>query len=155
MRHQHYILDGRKIVAVDWLTWAEWFEKSHGEKQRIVNQTLFANCLPWISRDVEREQESEERKKRLGFHSYNTNVVDLRFRVEKIMVSTVFLGLDHSYSEEGPPILFETMVFNGPLHDEMERYATYDEAEAGHAIMIERVRVELEKQLMGAMEAGK
>lgn len=26
-------------------------------------------------------------------------------------VSTVFLGLDHDFSEQGPPLLFETMVF--------------------------------------------
>lgn len=26
-------------------------------------------------------------------------------------VSTVFLGLDHNYLDDGPPLLFETMVF--------------------------------------------
>ena len=155
MRDQHYILDGKRIVAVDFMTWARWFENNHDHKKRVVNQTMFNNCLPWISRDVELELESEERKKRLGFMSYNTNIVDLRFRVEKIMVSTVFLGLDHGYNENGPPILFETLVFNGPLRDEMDRCATWDEAEAMHLAMVERVRAELEKQLMGAMEGGK
>jgi hypothetical protein len=53
-------------------------------------------------------------------------------------VSTVFLGLDHGY--HGTPILFETMVFGGPFDGEQERYATYDEAEAGHAAMVARVR---------------
>lgn len=28
-------------------------------------------------------------------------------------VSTVFLGLDHNYADEGPPVLFETMIL-GP-----------------------------------------
>lgn len=46
-------------------------------------------------------------------------------------VSTVFLGLDHSFGE-GPPLLFETMVF--PSHD-MNRYSTWDEAKEGHADM--------------------
>ena len=55
-------------------------------------------------------------------------------------VSTVFLGLDHRFSGVGPPILFETMVFGGPLNEEMERYSTYDEAESGHLAMVERVR---------------
>lgn len=27
-------------------------------------------------------------------------------------VSTVFLGLDHNWSDKGPPILFETMMFD-------------------------------------------
>lgn len=55
-------------------------------------------------------------------------------------ISTVFLGLDHNYSGVGPPILFETMVFGGPLNHEMERYATWEEAEVGHVAMCERVR---------------
>lgn len=50
-------------------------------------------------------------------------------------VSTVFLGLDHRHFGEGPPILFETMVFaDGCWSDEScERYSTWTEAEAGHA----------------------
>lgn len=155
MRHQHYILVDKTPVAVDLMTWARWLEDGGGKCGRVVNQTLFNNQPPWLGQDVAKELENEERRKRLGFATYNTNVIDLRFRVEKIMVSTVFLGLDHSFRDHGPPILFETLVFNGPLRDEMERYATWDEADAGHKAMVERVRAELEKQLMGAMEAGK
>lgn len=57
-----------------------------------------------------------------------------------VRVSTVFLGLDHNFDDEGPPLLFETMVFGGSLDEETERYATWEQAEAGHAAMIERVR---------------
>lgn len=39
--------------------------------------------------------------------------------VGKYFVSTVFLGLDHNYSETGPPILWETMVFH-PNPDKTE-----------------------------------
>lgn len=55
-------------------------------------------------------------------------------------VSTVFLGLDHSFGDDGPPVLFETMVFGGPLDEEQARYHTWEEAEAGHAAMMARVR---------------
>lgn len=60
-------------------------------------------------------------------------------------VSTVFLGLDHSFSCLGPemeriPILFETMVFGGPLDEYQERYATRAEAEAGHAAAVAAVQ---------------
>ena len=55
-------------------------------------------------------------------------------------VSTIFLRLDHSFTEEGPPILFETLVFGGPLDGDMERYCTEEEALAGHCRMVERVR---------------
>jgi hypothetical protein len=51
---------------------------------------------------------------------------------DKISVSTVFLGLDHNFSRRGPPLLFESMIFGGPHDGEQRRYATYDEAEAGH-----------------------
>jgi hypothetical protein len=54
-------------------------------------------------------------------------------------VSTVFLGLDHNFRPTGPPILFETMVFAGPLDGECSRYLTYDDAEAGHTAMLVRV----------------
>jgi hypothetical protein len=48
-------------------------------------------------------------------------------------ISTVFLGIDHSYLGGGPPILFETMVFGGRLDDFMNRCATWEEAETMHA----------------------
>lgn len=53
-------------------------------------------------------------------------------------ISTVFLGVDHSFGD-GPPLLFETLVFGGTLNDEQERYSTWDEAVAGHKKMVERV----------------
>ena len=54
-------------------------------------------------------------------------------------VLTDFLGLDHNFSHEGPPVVFETMVFGGPLNDEQDRYSTWAEAEAGHEAMVRRV----------------
>lgn len=46
-------------------------------------------------------------------------------------ISTVFLGLDHAFNG-GPPILFETMVFDGPLDGLQLRYRSWDEAVATH-----------------------
>jgi hypothetical protein len=48
-----------------------------------------------------------------------------------VRVSTVFLGLNHQWFPEGPPLLFETMIFGGG-NDYQERYATWEEAEKGH-----------------------
>lgn len=65
-------------------------------------------------------------------------------------VSTVFLGIDHSFGH-GPPVLFESMVFtDGKGGDMMNRYCTWDEAVAGHKRMCESLqsglsREELEK----------
>ena len=50
----------------------------------------------------------------------------------KIMVSTVFLGLDHNFSH-GEPILWETLIFGGPHDGEGDRYTSRADAEKGHA----------------------
>ncbi|KKN04351.1 hypothetical protein LCGC14_1098300 [marine sediment metagenome] len=54
-------------------------------------------------------------------------------------VSTVFLAIDYNLSEEGPRILYETLVFGGDLDGETERYSTRAEAVIGHIEMVERV----------------
>jgi hypothetical protein len=53
-------------------------------------------------------------------------------KIGNVKVSTVFLGLDHNYSLDGPPLLYETMIFGGEHDQYQERYATRDEALAGH-----------------------
>lgn len=55
-------------------------------------------------------------------------------------VSTVWLGLDHSYYG-GPPQIFETMVFQGDTCGDiyMDRYTTWGEAVAGHKKAIQWV----------------
>jgi len=60
-------------------------------------------------------------------------------QIGDMSVSTVFLGLNHAY-DDGPPLLFETLVSGGPASDEMERYSTKAEAIAGHQRMVERCR---------------
>lgn len=57
-----------------------------------------------------------------------------------VWVSTVFLGLDHSFTDSGPPILFETMIFGGEEDQFMQRYATYDQAETGHNEIVARLQ---------------
>lgn len=51
---------------------------------------------------------------------------------DDVRVSTVFLGLDHRFGSEGPPLLFETMIFGGEHDQYQERCSTWDEAEAMH-----------------------
>ena len=61
-----------------------------------------------------------------------------RTKRDGIMVSTVFLGLDHQYGD-GPPLLFETMIFGG-IHDEFcERCSTWAQAEEQHALAVKIV----------------
>ena len=46
-------------------------------------------------------------------------------------ISTVFLGIDHSYGK-GPPILFETMIFGGEHNDFQVRCSTWNQAVEQH-----------------------
>ena len=55
-------------------------------------------------------------------------------------VSTVFLAMNMTLSKETPPLLFETRVQGGWLHDQWERFASLDEAKAGHEAWVARVR---------------
>jgi hypothetical protein len=85
-----YILQGKKAVPADLMTWAKWFEEH-------INDRIVA-------------------------------------RSEKgdVQVSTVFLGLNHQWGE-GPPLIFETMIFGGEHDQWQERCSTWDQAEAQHA----------------------
>ena len=67
---------------------------------------------------------------------------DRRVKVTHVgdtMISTVFLGIDHSFGQLGPPLLFETMVFIGDGDGDMNRYPTWKLAEQGHDEMVKRI----------------
>lgn len=49
-------------------------------------------------------------------------------------VSTVFLGLDHQWQPDAPPLVFETMIF--PECEIFGRCSTLEEAKAMHAAAI-------------------
>lgn len=75
---------------------------------------------------------------------------------EGVLISTIFLGLDHGIGQGGPPLLFETMVFvDAPawswaerLDQECQRYCTWDEAALGHAAWV--LTVQQRHQALGA-----
>lgn len=53
-------------------------------------------------------------------------------------VSTVWLGLDHNFAGDGPPLIFESMVFPLSSYEDQacRRYSTEAEALAGHAELV-------------------
>lgn len=70
----------------------------------------------------------------------NTNKrIVCRSEINGQRVSTVFLGLDHSYVDGGPPMIFETMYMGGGDDDYMRRYSTWDQAVLGHTEVIQEV----------------
>jgi hypothetical protein len=54
-------------------------------------------------------------------------------------ISTVWIGLDHQCGD-GPPLIFETMVFGGPYNEYTERYTTEAQARRGHKRIVARLR---------------
>ncbi len=109
---RYFILDENNDPAPTTLQeWAEW---CWGDDQQAANpRRIVAQENVPVNADGESEQ------------SYR--------------VSTVFLGLDHRFGGDGPPILFETMIFGPDDTDERytDRYCTYAEALAGHAKAVE------------------
>src|SRR6266704_348316 len=75
-----------------------------------------------------------------------------------LLVSTVFLGLDHNFNDKGAPLIFESMVFDTKKKEKIKfpgfpniktrytigeeldcvRYSTYAQAEAGHRKLIRK-----------------
>lgn len=67
--------------------------------------------------------------------------------VGALFISTVFIGVDHSWGE-GEPLIFETMVFGEGSCDEkyMERYSNWSDAEEGHKRIVEMVKSESDRK---------
>jgi len=73
-------------------------------------------------------------------HAHDRRVVAKDW-VGDVEVSTVFLSINHQFSPEGPPVLWETMVFGGPDDMDCRRYASFHEAKEGHLDVLAQVRV--------------
>jgi hypothetical protein len=63
---------------------------------------------------------------------------------DDIAISTVWLGIDHNFIHDGPPLIFETMVFGPVLDEEQWRYSTLAAAQRGHREAVALVRAELD-----------
>jgi hypothetical protein len=70
-------------------------------------------------------------------------------------VSTVWLGLDHRFRGDGPPLIFETMVFAGGEADadmsglDTRRWSTEEEARRGHeeiVLLVEATTSEVRRE---------
>lgn len=86
--------------------------------------------------------ENHEIEECLMEEAWNLNKIDRiigRTMIGDVKISTVFLTIDHQYGD-GPPILFETMIFGGEHDQWQDRYHTYQEAIVGHLEAIDMVR---------------
>lgn len=94
-----------------------------------MNNYILIGCTPVVEPDLIKWAQWYEKNDRHVRNDY----------LNGIHVSTVFLGLDHSFREGAAPILFETMIFGGEHDGYQERYETWEQAEAGHEQAIKLV----------------
>jgi hypothetical protein len=59
--------------------------------------------------------------------------------VDRAEVSTVFLGINHQFGE-GPPLIFETMIFGGRWDQCQWRWTTRAQSLAGHDQVVAALR---------------
>ena len=55
-------------------------------------------------------------------------------------VSTVFLAIDHRFFGDGPPILWETIIFGGRYDEWQARHTSREDAERHHRKVVEALR---------------
>src|SRR5262245_25848747 len=68
------------------------------------------------------------------------NRVVAQTHVKNILVSTVFLAIDHNFGCGGAPILWETMIFGGEHSNFQQRYTSKEDALKGHRKAVALVR---------------
>ena len=111
----HYIRepDGTIRTTEDSLEWAKWFQ--------TANRRICLDVIP--------------------LRSLFLRILRLLFFLPTRggYLSTVFLGIDHNFSYEGPPILFETMAFDIDI-DVESRWATENEARIGHGVILQMLQ---------------
>lgn len=66
-----------------------------------------------------------------------------RDEIGDILVSTVFLGLDHAWDSD-TPVLWETMIFGGEHDQYQDRYTSYEDALEGHELALTLITKENE-----------
>ena len=55
---------------------------------------------------------------------------------DEVTVSTVFLGLDHGWACDKPPVLWETMVFGGEHDQDQWRHRSREDAVRVHEQLV-------------------
>ena len=88
--------------------------------------------MHWILDDAGRPVEEPDVLKWAAWIEETSNREIAQHKIGDVLLSTVFLGLDHSFGR-GPPLLYETMIFGGEHDQEQWRYSTHEEAIEGHA----------------------
>lgn len=119
----HYVLnEDHSIRPATVIEWAKGVEKAKWGKWRDVDdrQVMVEDTIESIDG--------------LGWARVAQDFIGV------VHISTVFLGIDHGFLPGGPPIVFETMIFEGEHDQDQWRYVTWDEAVRGHEYAVALVK---------------
>jgi hypothetical protein len=81
--------------------------------------------------------EEAERIRNAREHVLHFSKVCTQLKPRWVEVSTVCLLTDHNFTGEGPPVLYETMVFHNGESVDCHRYRTLEAAAVGHQAVCE------------------
>jgi len=75
------------------------------------------------------------------FHDNKYKIIKQEILENGYFISTIWLGMDHG-SQNGQPLIFESMVFNGDGEgdSDCERYVSESAAIIGHKLLVEKWR---------------
>lgn len=113
-------------------------ERKHRRDNVVLAAGAYDRGLRYVLRDKLAVACETPLQWAIEFERADRRVATTRLKFHRI--STVFLGLDHALGE-GPPLVFETMVFGeGDCKDDSDcdRYSTWEEAEQGHKAMVDK-----------------
>jgi hypothetical protein len=83
-------------------------------------------------------------------------LIKLTYVSDEVEVSTVFLGLDHAFSPatDRLPVLWETLIFGGPLDGQQRRFTDKKSALEHHAAVVFNLRegIKINKQLQKVID---
>jgi hypothetical protein len=92
-------------------------------------------------RDIYYDRAGDPVSQTEGLALFGSDRAVAKTQVGDYLVSTVHLVINHNYMD-GPPLIFETMVFKGgsAMDEYVERYSTEQQASEGHENIVGMVR---------------
>jgi hypothetical protein len=124
-RNVHFMLDAENNVVPmnDFTAWAHWFEHF---ANRIVGYTeITSECkVSTVFMGVDQR------------FVLTVGSRDLRHREPARVRGR---AADEAF-DNGPPLVFETMIFGGPFDEWAWRYSSWDDAETGHKAAVRKAR---------------
>lgn len=151
---KYILVDGKPVVENNLIKWAMFYE--NGE-DRILRQDFFVYKNRGLLLIDEKTYFAAQEYKKLFDRELTAEELEHNRKAKKkklelggvpIKLSTIFLGIDHNYTDDGPPILWETMMF-GVDHTDFGQHRYHNDTQAlkGHMLLLET--------LMGLAKVGK